>query len=165
MSKTGNGKRRKSFNPEQLGFTFDAPETGYTSDGALRGLDRVVADAVGLILVDAAKEGDSRWDIATAMSRVLDGDDVTKSMLDAYAAPAKDTYNISFHRFLVLVAVTGRYDVLRMLTAKIGATVLVGEEAHTAHLGHLIRQEEINKKKIKALKQEAPLIGLIGGGK
>jgi hypothetical protein len=58
-------------------------------------------------------------------------------MLDAYASPARDGHNISFSRMLALVAVTGRHDLLDRELREIGAAVLVGEEIHTARLGHL----------------------------
>jgi hypothetical protein len=54
-------------------------------------------------------------------------------------------------RFFALVAVTRRFDLLDALVRKIGAALLVGEEIHTARLGHL-------KCRIKALQAELQAI-------
>lgn len=77
--------------------------------------------------------------IAAEMSILLE-DEVSKAMLDAYSAPGKGDHNISFARMLALIAVTGRFDLLDRELREIGAAVLVGEEIHTARLGHLKTQ-------------------------
>lgn len=118
--------------PNQIAFAFDPPKPA-THAAALAGLDARTARAVG-----EALNGDSRSRevIAAEMSVLLD-EDVSKAMLDAYASPARDGHNISFARMLALVAVTKRHDLLDRELREIGAAVLVGEEIHTARLGHL----------------------------
>ncbi len=128
-------KRRSSLTCDQLVFTFDAPKAAQ-AEADLAGLDRMVAASVGRALHDDRR---TRHEIAGAMSALL-ANDTTKSMLDAYAAEAKEAWNISVHRFLALIAVTARYDILDALVRRIGAAVLVGEEIHTAQLGHIDRQ-------------------------
>lgn len=125
-------KRRSALDPAQLGFTFEAPVPA-SSEADLAGIDRVIAAAVARILRDESR---SRAEVAGAMSALLD-EEVTKFMLDAYASEARDSHNISAGRFLALVAVAKRYDVLDHVVRKIGAAILVGEEIHTARAGHL----------------------------
>src|SRR3546814_20103349 len=70
------------------------------------------------------------------MSVLLD-DQVSKAMLDAWSAPGKDAHNISWSRLRALILVTNRFDLLDRDLRELGAAVLVGEEIHTARLGHL----------------------------
>lgn len=146
-------KRKAAFDDRQMDFSFEAPARP-ASEGALAGLERQVASAVGQIL----KEDDrSRFQVAGGVSALLD-DDVSKMMLDAYASEARDTHNISFGRFLALVAETGRYDVLSALVAKIGARLVVGEEVFTVELGHVEAQIQRLQERRQALRRSAPTI-------
>lgn len=129
-------KRRASLTADQLVFSFDPPRAPSCREADLAGLDRVVAAAVSQALGGA---GCSRYEIAGKMSGLLD-EDVSKQMLDGYAAEARGDFNVSVHRFLALIAVSKRYDILDALVRRIGAAVLVGEEIHTAQLGHIDRQ-------------------------
>ena len=91
----------------------------------------------------------SRDEIAGAMSALLD-DPVSRMMLDAYASEARDNHNVSFARMLALIATTERYDVLDAAVRRIGAALLVGEEIHTARLGHLRAQKQRIDAELKA---------------
>lgn len=128
-------KRRPSLDPSQLGFTFDPPAPA-RRDAELAGMDRFVAAGVAQAL-----KGDdrSRPVIAGAMSALL-SEEVTSFMLDAYASEARENHNIPMHRALALIAVTERFDILDHWLRRVGAAALVGEEIHTARLGHLDRQ-------------------------
>lgn len=143
-------KRRPSFDASQLGFTFDPPVPA-TSDADLAGLDRIIAAKVALAL-----KGDprSRHEIGGAMSALLD-DRVSKEMLDAYASESRDAHNISAARLLALIAVTERFDLFDRLARRIGASVLVGEELHTARLGHLEAQQRALNAEIKKMREAA----------
>jgi len=151
-------KRRPAFDPSQQAFDFFAPAEARTGDGALAGMERMVSSAVGRILRDDPR---NRFEIAGGMSALLD-DDVTKSMLDAYSAEAKETHNISFARFLALIAETQRYDVLGRLMRAIGADMVVGEEAYTVELGHLSAEIDRLKKREQQLKRIAQPINREG---
>lgn len=138
-------KRRSATDPAQLGFTFDPPVPAI-GEAELAGLERVIAARVAVAL----KEDDrSRFEIAGAMSALLD-DEVSKAMLDAYAAESKETHNISAARLLALIAVTERFDLLDLLVRRIGAALLVGEELHAARLGHLRAQRARLDQEIRA---------------
>ncbi len=146
-------KRRPAFNPTQLGFTFDTPVT-VTEEGHLAGFEKLVASAVGRILKEDPR---SRYEVAAGVSAILD-DDVSKAMIDAYSAEAKDGHNISFARFLALICETQRYDILDALCQQIGCKVLVGEEVLTAELGHIQAQIARLTARQSLLKKVAPVI-------
>lgn len=126
----------------QLAFAFEAPRPA-THAAALAGMDARVARTVGEALNSDSRD---RAVIAAEMSVLLD-DEVSKAMLDAWSAPGKGLHNISFSRMLALIAVTNRFDLLDRELREIGAAVLVGDEIHTARLGHL-------KSKIAELQAE-----------
>lgn len=142
------GNRRPSFDPAQLGFTFDPPALA-RAEAALAGLERQVSAAVGLILKQDSR---SRAEIAGSMSALM-AEPISPKMLDAYASEARDHHNISFARFLALIAATDRHDVLDAHVARIGAKLLVGEEVHAAHLGHLKAQASELARRIKQLER------------
>lgn len=146
-------KRRSALHAEQLAFTFDLPQAA-RHEADLAGLDRMVAAGVGRALKEDPR---SRPVIAGAMTALL-ADDVTPYMLDAYASESREQHNISFGRFLVLIAVTERFDILDALITRIGARVLVGEEMHTARLGHLRSQlKELQQALRDAERQARPI--------
>jgi len=146
-------QRRRAFEADQLAFSFDPP-THATSEGALAGLDRVVASAVSSVLKEDPR---SRFEVAGGVSSLLD-DDVSKAMLDAYSAEAKETHNISVARFLALIAETQRFDILDALCKRIGCKVVVGEEILTVELGHIETQMERLKQRASLLRRVAPAI-------
>lgn len=116
----------------QLAFAFDLPRPA-THPAALAGSDARTARMVGEMLNSDPR---AREVIAAEMSVLLD-DQVSKAMLDAWSAPGKDAHNISWSRLRALILVTNRFDLLDRDLREIGAAVLVGEEIHTARLGHL----------------------------
>ena len=145
------GKRQQ--NGAQFAFTFDPPEPA-SIPAALAGLERKISGAVSSIL-----HGDERRRevIAAEMSVLLD-EDVSRAMIDAYASPAREGHKVPLSRFLALVAVCDRHDMLDLVLREIGAAVLVGEEVHTARLGHIERQIARLQAERKAIAGKAPLI-------
>jgi len=148
------GKRRPAFSDNQLIFSFDAPVPAREA-AALAGLGKMVASAVARVLHEDDRD---RYDIAGRMSALLD-ETVSKEMLDGYAAEAREGHNISFHRMLALIAATDRHDVLDAMMRKIGAAVLVGEEIHTAQLGHIDRKIAALQAEKKRIAGSAKPIG------
>jgi hypothetical protein len=135
-------KRRPSLHPDQLGFTFEAPRAPARVAG-LVGIEAQIAAAVGIALKDDPR---SREEIAGAMSALM-ADEVSRWMLDGYSSEARDKVNISFGRFLALIVVTARFDLLDALMRRGGLAVLQGEEIALARVGHL-------RSSIDALKAE-----------
>lgn len=148
-------KRRPAFRDDQLVFTFVPPVLA-RHEGDLAGLTRMVSSACARALKDDRR---SREEIAGAMSALM-GEDVSKAMLDAYCAESREDHNASFARFLALVSVTGRFDILNGLLARIGALALVGEEAQAARLGHLMAQRQELDDQIKAARSAAKPVDL-----
>lgn len=146
-------KRRPAFDPGQTAFDFELRPVS-VSDGMLTGIDRQIASAVGRILKDDDRD---RYDVAAAMSRILDAD-VSKSMLDKYASESSEEHNISAGRFLVLIAATRRYDVLRALLHRIGCDLVEGEEVLTVELGHVEAQIQRLQDRQRHLKKVAPAL-------
>ena len=151
-------KKTPAFDGGQMAFTFD-PLPLVSSDGALAGIEREISSAVARILKEDHR---TRYEIAGGVSALLD-DEVSKAMLDAYCSEAKETHNISLGRFMALIAETGRYDVLRALVARIGAKLVMGEEALTVELGHLVARKQEIDDRINHLRKVAPAISTTGG--
>ena len=101
--------------------------------------------------------GRPREVVAAEMS-VLLGEEVSRAMLDAYSSPAREGHRVPMSRFFALIAVTQRFDRLDVLLREVGAAVLVGEEIHTARLGHIDREIAKLKEQQARLKGRAPLI-------
>lgn len=139
--------------PDQFGFAFDPPKPAEDA-AALAGLERQISRAVGTILNSDARP---REVIAAQVSVLLD-EEVSRQMLDAYASPAREGHKVIMSRFLALIAVCGRHDILDRLLREIGASVLVGEEVHTARLGHIDQQIAQLKAERSRLATSAPLI-------
>ena len=140
--------------PDQIAFGFEPPMPA-TLPASLAGLEQRICRSVGTIL---ASDQRSREVIAAEMSERLD-EEISRAMLDAYSSPARTEHKVPMSRFFALVAVTGRHDLLDLLTREIGAAVLVGEEVHTARLGHIDRQIAALKADRQRIAGSAPLIG------
>ena len=145
--------KAKRVQPGQMAFAFEPPAPA-TSPAALAGLERRISGTVATIL---NSEPRSREVIAAEMSQLLD-EEVSRAMLDAYASPARDQHKVIMSRFLALVAVTKRHDLLDPLLREIGGALLVGKEVHTARLGHIERQIAALQDERRRLKGDAPLI-------
>lgn len=139
-------KRRPTLTTAQMAFTFAAPEVP-THAGDLAGLAKMMASSVARMLKEDLR---SREVIAAELS-ALTGEEISRFMLDSWAAEGREQHNISAARWLALISVTSRHDVLDTLTSKIGARVLVGEEIHAARLGHLMSKRREIEQQIKAL--------------
>lgn len=144
------GKRHRD-DPRQLSLTFDAPPAVTPTEGELAGVDRLIAGYVSRILQE---DGRSKGEIAASVSAIL-ADTVSAQMLDAYAAPAKGSHNISLARFLGLVLSTRRADVLDALAIRIGCRVLEGEDYVLAQLGHVRAERQRLEKVERELSRKA----------
>ncbi len=74
------------------------------------------ARVVALALKDCGK---TRETIAEEISAFL-GEEVTKNMIDAYAAVSREEHSISVHRLLALVQVTGDMRILQAIVEPFG---------------------------------------------
>lgn len=146
-------KRRPSLSAEQLAFSFATP-VAPSAAGDLAELRQIMASSVSQMLADPRGRPRDREAIADEMSRLL-GERITKRSLDAYAAESMSDNNMSGYRWMTLVAVTGRYDVLDAVITRIGARALDGDEMATAQLGHLHAQRALIDEEIRALRPQA----------
>lgn len=128
-------KRRPALSDLQMAFSFDAPAAA-TAEGDLAGYGAMIAASVARA---CREDGRSRHEIAVAMSAVLN-EPVSKAMLDAYASESREQHSIPAHRWLALMAVTGRWDIADAIITRGGARVLSGEEIRAAELGHVQAQ-------------------------
>lgn len=140
--------------PNQLGFVFEAPKP-VTEEAALAGFEQRVNRMVGSML---NSDGRSREVIAAEMS-VLLAEPISVDMLNAYASPARIEHKVPFSRLMALVVVTKRFDLLDARMRETGCGVLVGEELHTARIGHIDQQIKKLQAEKRALEPVAPLIG------
>jgi len=139
--------------PDQMGFAFEAPKPAI-GEAALAGVEQRICRMVGTIL-----NGDSRpREVIAAEMSVLLGEDVSRAMLDAYSSPARNEHKVPLSRLLALIAATNRHDLLDPIMREIGASLLIGDEIHTARLGHIERQIAALRDEQRALKNAAPLI-------
>jgi hypothetical protein len=142
-------KRKPTEDPRQLSLVLEVPPRMDTTPGALAGLDRRISGLISRVLKEHI---DPRAVIAGRMSALLD-EDVSKSMLDQYAAPSSEAHNISAARLLALVAATHRHDLLDVLVMPLGCRVLEGEEVIAAQLGSVearIRELSEERKRLQA---------------
>lgn len=140
----------------QLGFDFAVPAPASGVAG-LAGLEKRINAMVGTALACAACAGESREVIAAKMSEMLD-EPISRSMLDAYASPARTEHKVPMSRALALLLVTARQDLLGPIVGEIGAALLIGEEVKTARIGHLEQMKKRIEAEMRALKADAPEI-------
>lgn len=139
--------------PDQLGFTFEEPIAREGAAG-LAGLEAMICRTVGSILNSDSRP---REYIAADMSILL-GEDVSKSMLDAYSSPARTEHRVPMSRFFALVLVTKRHDLMDPLLREIGMAGLIGAEVKTARLGQIDREIARLRDERTKLAVNAPLI-------
>lgn len=148
------GKRRPYQQRGQMAFDFASPATP-ADDGGLAGLSSWMTASCSAMLSEDRR---SREDLAGRVSALLN-ENVTKSMLDVWSSESHTQHNISAARWMALVAVTGRFDLLDGALAKIGARALQGDEMATARLGHLYALRSELDDEIKAVRPLARPIG------
>lgn len=90
--------------------------------------------AVGAALAEAGAAGRDRYDVATAMSRETGGD-VTKNMVDRWAAPANEMHRLPAELLPALVSATGDRRPLELIAAACGCAVVDPGELRLAAIG------------------------------
>ncbi|WP_156313821.1 MULTISPECIES: hypothetical protein [unclassified Citromicrobium] len=129
--------------PDQIGFCFDAPAVP-SGEAALAGFEKRTNVFVGAML---NSDGRDRYQLAAEVSKLL-ADEVSKTMLDAYASPSREDHKIPFSRLMAIVVVTGRYDLLDAHLRETGCGVITGRELETVELGSI--EQEIRALQAKA---------------
>jgi hypothetical protein len=107
------------------------PEIAHAMSDALKGLDR--------------------FDVAAKMSKLLDRE-ISKFMLDAYTAESREDHIPPLDTAIAFDLATGTQTLAMLVARKIGARLLIGEEALHAELGKLDRIIDEAQKKRKQIK-------------
>jgi hypothetical protein len=108
-----------------------------------------VSALVGQVLKGA--DGD-RHDIAARTSR-LTGTNVSKTMLDAYASDARETFNLPFYLVPALETACESLDLSNFLAGTRGGRLLVGRDALAGELAKLERQRAQASRRINRLRK------------
>jgi hypothetical protein len=127
---------------------FDAPQTP-KNPGALAGLKTQISHAMSAVIRDCILD---RYEIASQMSRLL-GEEVSKTMLDAYTAESRDDQNIPAYRFLAFILATQSFDALDELLRPLGCRLLVGEQRQLAAIAELTARRDRLDRAIRDAKR------------
>lgn len=127
---------------------FDFPQTPAPAEGSLD-----YATELRCVLSDALKKSPlSRYQIAAIMSE-LTGQDISKSMLDAWTAESKTPWRFPFEYAAAFEAACGSICLQELLGRKRGTRVLVGEDMLLAELGRVEKEKAelaVRERDIKA---------------
>jgi cytochrome P450 len=132
---------------------FEVPAPAPTIEGT-QDYRTQVSQLVSRMLADAALAGKDRYAVAAEMSR-LTGQDISKAMLDGYAAEARDTFNIPLSKALVLEVACQSHALTNWMVAKRGGKLLLGAEAINAEIGRLQRIADDAARRARELKTQA----------
>ncbi len=131
-------------------FDWQPPHVavGYSADVAGRGrLDNKIARLIGQALRDARDDGQSRAQIARAMSDYL-GRSISEAMLNKWSSESSDEHRIPLDAFIALVAATGAKDLLGFAPGEFGMAVIASKYAK------LIRRQLLRDKRHEIEAQE-----------
>jgi hypothetical protein len=116
-----------------------------------------VSEIVSGMLANAKSTGLERMDVAAQMSR-LAGEDISKSMLDAWSSTARIDHNLPFYRAALLEQVCGSHQLSDLIVTVRGGRVSWGRDALLAELGKLESIRDEASRQARALRKQ------IGGG-
>ena len=127
---TTPGKRSPSFTDDDLSDIWNVSSLDY-SEAELIDFERFIASATGKCLKE---DRDSRAEIADLLSSIL-ADRVSEHMLNAYASERRTDHNISAARFLALIAITRRFDILDAVLRRVGGKAIDTGDVNTLKIG------------------------------
>ena len=110
--------------------------------------------------VAAALVGEDRAEIAKAMSTYL-GKTVSKTMLDAYASPAREEHVISLARFIALLQVTADRRLLELIAEPLGWAVIERRYLPLIELAAVREREDELRRQGDALRRQAKSRGVL----
>ncbi len=154
MSRT----RRDNMTLDLLAWEPPRVAVGYDAQDMRGPLDLVIARLVSSALHRATEQGQSREQIAAAMSDYL-GRAVSKTTLDAWSSPARSTNRIPLDAFVALVEATGDHDLLGWLPGQHGYVVV------PQRYGDLIELQLIEEKEAEMARRKAALTARYKGGR
>ena len=112
-------------------FAWTPPPVAIRYEDAVTGrgpLDNRISRLIARALRDARDDGQSRNDIAQAMSKYL-GRTISGAILDKWASEASDDHRIPLDAFVALVHATQAKELLGFVPGEFGLTVIEDEYA------------------------------------
>jgi predicted subunit of tRNA(5-methylaminomethyl-2-thiouridylate) methyltransferase len=101
------------------------------AEGELKDFDRLICSAVARCLNESKEP---RSELADTLSFVL-GERVSAAMLDAYSSGARRDYKVPASRFIVLMAITRRFDLLDAVLREVGGKALNAKDSKVFEIG------------------------------
>jgi hypothetical protein len=98
-------------------------------EAELAHFDRLISSAVGRCL-----DSENRAEIARDLSIVF-GEEISVHMLNAYASEARTQHKIPASRFLALIGLTRRFDILDAVLRDVGGKALNESDAKEFRIG------------------------------
>ncbi|MGR0183399.1 hypothetical protein [Azospirillum aestuarii] len=135
--------------PSPLATPVPAPPTGLP--GSLS-CAAAVCGLVSYAIDEARGAGLSRAMVAARMSE-LTGERITEAMLNACTAESHEGHRFPAQWLPALIVATNSYALMRDLADRVGAVVLVGQEAVSARLGQLDAQMDSIRRQKALLKR------------
>jgi len=126
---------------------FDIPQPAPQTPGSMN-----YAGEIAHVMSKALKECDfDRYEIVARMSRLL-GREISLNMLNAYTAESRETHVPRMDVAVAFDAATEGFALASFHASKLGARLLVGEEALLAELGRIDQMKTDLVKQEKAIK-------------
>jgi len=121
-------KRKPKLSDERLHDVWNVRGLDY-GEAELENFDQLISSAVARCLKD-----EDRAEVAATLSYLLD-EEVTVHMLNAYASEARRAFKIPASRFLALIAMTSRFDVLDAVLREVGGKAIDRQGAKVFRIG------------------------------
>jgi hypothetical protein len=123
-------KRKPKLTDEWLRDVWNVRGLDY-GEGELEDFDKLISSAVARCL----REDDSRREGQARDLSYLLAEEVSAAMLDAYSSEARRSHRIPASRFLVLIAMTRRFDILDAVLREVGGKALDRHDAKVFRVG------------------------------
>lgn len=150
--------RRKDTHPDQADLFHEPvypvrlPKTGMDASTMRSKVARAMSEALRECPHD-------RFEVAKRMAQELGKPTFSKAMLDSYTAESKETHNISFVMLVAFIRATGCSWLWDYLLRDEGYTVLQGDEARLAEIGHVEQQKRELEARLKSLRSAPVALG------
>ena len=124
------GKRRPTLSDEMMRDVWNVRDRSFEA-AELVHFEKLVSSAVARCLREDSRSREVR---ASGLSQLV-GETVSVAMLDSYTSEARREHKVPASRFLVLIAMTRRFDILDAVLRDIGGKALDRHEAKVFHMG------------------------------
>lgn len=126
-----NKARRNPFlSDARLSDIWNVRQIDY-AEGEFKDFDLLISSAVARCLNESDR---SRTEQAEMLSFLL-GEPVSVAMLNAYTSGARRDHRVPASRFIVILAITGRFDLLDAVLREVGGKALDANDAKVFEIG------------------------------